>query len=71
MSQITIYLSAEVEKRARSDARRAKKSLSAYIATLVEPKPRAQASVRAKEIIGSARHFTLPDDSDLAPLDEP
>ncbi|MBL8911956.1 MAG: hypothetical protein JNM17_14780 [Archangium sp.] len=34
MAQLTIYLPDEVEKKVRTDARRAKKSVSAYLADL-------------------------------------
>lgn len=34
MAQLTIYLPDDVEKKVRSDARRAKKSVSAYLASL-------------------------------------
>jgi hypothetical protein len=37
MGQVTIYLPDEVERRVRRDAKRAGKSLSAFIADRVEP----------------------------------
>lgn len=38
MAQLTIYLPDEVEKKVRQDARRAKKSVSAFIADLATKK---------------------------------
>lgn len=68
MSQVTIYLASEVEARARREAKRRGTSLSAYIASLLdEPKGRA----RLDRALGSLPDFTVPDDTDLLPLDEP
>ena len=41
MAQLTIYLPDAVEKKVRADARRAKKSVSAYITELATKKDRA------------------------------
>ncbi len=38
MAQLTIYLPDEIEKRVRKEARRANKSVSAFIADLATPK---------------------------------
>jgi hypothetical protein len=43
MSQITIYLPSETERRVRAEARRARLSVSAYIARLVGKPPRRKA----------------------------
>lgn len=68
MSQLTIYLPAPVARKVRSDAKRAKKSISAYIADLV----RGQGDKRraAESLIGSAPTFSLVNDDDLLPLDD-
>jgi hypothetical protein len=51
MAQLTIYLPDEVEKRVRRDARRAKKSVSAYIADLATSREgRLTEAAWAKEV---------------------
>ncbi len=69
MSQVTIYLSAKVEAHARREARRAKKTLSAYIAGVLVPEPTGPSKLL--KLAGSMPGFSVPDDADLAPLDEP
>jgi len=68
MSQVTIYLSKEVEAKARREARRARKTLSAYIASKLE-QPVQKTSSLAK-LFGSMPDLEMPDDGDLAALDE-
>lgn len=69
MSQVTIYLSKEVEAKARREARKARKTLSAYISSRLEP-PAQKPSALAR-LYGSMPDLVVPDDSDLAALDEP
>lgn len=68
MSQVTIYLASELEARARREAKRRGKSLSAYIASLLE-EPAGRS--RLERALGSLPDFEVPDDTDLLPLDEP
>lgn len=44
MAQLTIYLPDDVEKKVRQDARRAKKSVSAFIADLATTKKESRGS---------------------------
>lgn len=68
MSQFTIYLPAAVAQKVRSDAKRARKSVSAYIADLVRgPRDKRKA---AEALIGSAPSFAHVSDDDLLPLDD-
>lgn len=68
MSQITIYLPSSVAQKVRSDAKRAHKSVSAYIADLVRgPGDKRRA---AAALIGSAPSFSPVSDDDLLPLDD-
>ncbi len=69
MSQVTIYLSKEVEAHARRQARKARKTLSAYIASVLVPERKEPSKLL--RLAGSMPGFKMPDDSDLAPLDEP
>ncbi len=69
MSQVTIYLPTEVEALARRQARKAHKTLSAYIAGVLAGNPKRSSPLF--ELAGSMPGFTVPDDSDLSPLDEP
>lgn len=68
MSRVTLELPAEVEAHARREARRAKKTLSAYIAGLLVPA--ATGSPKLLQLAGSMPGFSVPDDADLAPPDE-
>lgn len=65
MAQVTIYLPPEVERRARREAKRLKKSLSAYIASRLTSDSKRE---RLKRLAGSCPDLDVPDDSDLAPL---
>ena len=65
MAQVTIYLPPEVEERARREAKRQKKSLSAYIAARLAGRSKRE---RLKRLAGSCPDLRLPDDDDLAPL---
>jgi hypothetical protein len=69
MSQVTIYLSKEVEAKARREARKARKTLSAYIASRLE-QPVQKTSSLAK-LYGSMPDLVMPDERDLGALDEP
>ncbi|MBL8950100.1 MAG: hypothetical protein JNK82_04945 [Myxococcaceae bacterium] len=82
MGQLTIYLPDEVEARYRRDAKRAKKTISAYIASLgkrydEEPKDKNGYPLSYRELVGSIPGFdkiiaALPNDPpeipDLTPL---
>lgn len=65
MAQVTIYLPPEVERLARREAKRLKKSLSAYIASRLTGDSKRE---RLKKLAGSCPALHLPGDDDLAPL---
>jgi predicted transcriptional regulator len=72
MAQVTIYLPDDVEKRVRREARRAKTSVSAFIVrALTGPRRDPDWDKRFNRLVGSMPGFTVPDDHDLKPLDEP
>ena len=63
MGQLTIYLPDEVEKRYRRNAKRAKKTISAYIASLektAEPKDANGHPLAIRELFGSVPDFEVP-----------
>lgn len=70
MAQLTIYLPDVVEKKVRADARRAKKSVSAYITELATKKERAGGDAAwRKALLGLAGSWTgaFPDIDDAPP----
>lgn len=67
MSQVTIYLAADVESRARREAKRRKKSLSAYVASVLAAPSRRE---RLAKLYGSCPDLKAPDDRDLGELRE-
>lgn len=69
MSQLTIYLPDAVAAKARQEARRAKKSVSAYIADLVRGSKKEGRDIAS--LLGSAPDFEFVDDDDLLALDDP
>jgi hypothetical protein len=69
MSQVTIYLPKELEASARREARKARKTLSAYIASRLE-QPKQTASALS-QLYGSMPTLVVPADDDLGTLDEP
>ncbi|MFI5309034.1 MAG: hypothetical protein ACHQ53_16890 [Polyangiales bacterium] len=71
MSQLTIYLSEQVLRRLRAGARRARKSVSAYVAEMLEEgEPRAQWPKDFRKLYGSCRG-DLPDVDDSPPEQGP
>ena len=63
MGQLTIYLPDEVEKRVRRNAKRARKSVSAYLASLEKKSEPLDANghpLAIRELFGSAPDFKLP-----------
>jgi hypothetical protein len=65
MSQVTIYLPPALAARARREAKRRGTSLSAYVASLLQPSPRRAALAK---LYGSCPDLEVPQDSDLLPL---
>ncbi|MEW5742833.1 MAG: hypothetical protein AB1938_28205 [Myxococcota bacterium] len=65
MSQVTIYLPRDVEARARREAKRRGKSLSAYIASVLSGPERRR---KLEKLVGSCPDLRLPGDEDLLPL---
>lgn len=71
MGQLTIYLPDEDEQRLRTDAERSGLSVSAYVRRRVFDAPGGEAwSDWLGRTFGSCPDLELPDDRDLAPLDE-
>ncbi len=66
MAQLTIYLPDDVEKQVRADARRARKSVSAYLADLASKKD-ASAWRRALLKLGGSWEGEFPDIVDAPP----
>jgi macrodomain Ter protein organizer (MatP/YcbG family) len=67
MSQLTIYLPDAVLRKLRSGARRARKSVSAYVTELLERREKREQWPKGfRELYGSCRG-TLPDVDDLEP----
>ena len=74
MGQLTIYLPEEIERSVKRNARRAKKSVSAYIASLEKnesPRRRGKNGHPAElwELFGSMPDFKLPPDPPPEVLD--
>jgi cytochrome P450 len=71
MSQLTIYLPEQVINKLRASARRARKSVSAYVAELIEKRDRPnQWPKDFRKLYGSCRG-TLPEIKDLSPDEGP
>jgi hypothetical protein len=71
MSQVTIYLSDELAASLRRDARRARKSLSAYVAELASKKPgKGRGRPQGFEALYGSCRGELPEVDDPPP-DEP
>lgn len=66
MAQLTIYLPDAVEKKVRADARRAKKSVSAYLADLASKKE-AGAWRKTLLALGGSWEGDFPDLDDAPP----
>lgn len=71
MAQVTIYLPDAVAKRLRSAARKARKSLSAYVAELIEPRhERSRWPPGFFDLAGTVS-FDVDDDDDPPPREPP
>jgi macrodomain Ter protein organizer (MatP/YcbG family) len=71
MSQVTIYLPEQVANELRTKARRAQKSVSAYVVELIEKRDRPnQWPKNLGRLYGSCRG-TLPKINDLSPDEGP
>jgi hypothetical protein len=77
MAQLTIYLPKETERKVKAGARKARTSVSAYIAKLVEGKRGQKVGAKAnwpKEflaVLGTWKDVPPRNDDDLLALDEP
>ena len=73
MAQLTIYLPDDVEKLVRKEARRAKKSVSAYLAELATQRVRAADEWHAQlDALWGSWEGDFPSlDDDLPPIDNP
>jgi hypothetical protein len=71
MAQITIYLDKKTEKKARSAAKRAGKSLSAWLRTVIEVAPEPEWSHDFAGLFGSIRdeRFVAPERPKPEPIE--
>ena len=72
MAQITIYMDEKTEKKARSAAKHAGKSLSAWLRTVIEAAPEPEWSPDFARLFGSIgdESFVAPERSKPEPVEE-
>ncbi|MDQ3266653.1 MAG: hypothetical protein M3Y59_23885 [Myxococcota bacterium] len=71
MAQLTIYLPEEVERSVRREARRARKSVSAYLADLATARVLQQGRADRLAALCGSWEGEFPSGETLPPLDEP
>lgn len=69
MAQLTLYLPDDVAERLRAEARRAKKSLSAFVVERLSPE-RSSKDARRERLAALYGSATLPEAADDPPPDE-